>query len=73
MFYLFALMAFVGWAIFIASEIRYVRRTRDRKVRRRIWLSREILTEQEYLMNRVGLVVALLGLVLMFGTGYFSK
>ncbi len=70
---LFAVLAFAGWAMFIASEIMYVRRTRDRKVRQRIWLSKDLLTEREYIMNRVGLAVALLGLALIFGTGYFSR
>ncbi len=49
----------------IVSNAMYYRRTRDKQYGRRFWLGKDMLTRSEYLLNRIGLVLALLGIALM--------
>ena len=47
----------IGFLLLILSNLMYVQRTHDKNYLRRIWLSKEILTEKEHLLNRAGFII----------------
>ena len=47
----------IGFLLLILSNIMYMRRTHDKDYLRRVWLSKEILTDKEHLLNRTGFAI----------------
>jgi hypothetical protein len=47
----------IGLILLVFSNLMYVRRTHDKECLKRIWLSKGMLTEREYLLNRAGFVI----------------
>jgi hypothetical protein len=48
----------IGLALLLLSNLMYVRRTHDQDYLKRVWLAKRMLTDQEYLLNRAGFVIA---------------
>ena len=68
--YIGAAIGGLGLALLVASDVMYYRRTGDESHLKRIWLSKEMLSMNEHILNRTGLVlvsgaVILLALVLL--------
>lgn len=58
-------VAAVGLVSLGVSNAMYFARTHDQDFLRRFWLGREILTQSEYILNRVGFALALGGIFWM--------
>lgn len=58
-------IAMAGLALAILSLVLYWRRTRDREIWSRLWLSRGLLTRSEYVLNRIGFAIAIAALIRM--------
>jgi hypothetical protein len=56
----------VGLALGILSLVLYWRRTHDRQLWERLWLSRGSLSPSEYVLNRLGFAIALVGAILIW-------
>lgn len=71
--YLFVLIAFVGIAMLTMSNAMYSARTKDNQVWRKFWLGKDILTKNEYILNRVGFVITSIGIVLTYWSRFAWK
>ena len=47
-------LAVIGILLLITSNVMYYKRTKDKGYIKRFWLKKEILTKNEYILNRVG-------------------
>jgi hypothetical protein len=59
-------LAIIGLILLIVSNVMYFQRTKDKEVSKKFWLGKDILTRNEYLANRIGFGLAVIGIVLMF-------
>jgi len=57
-------LAVLGIILLIVSNIMYFKRTKDQQLSR-FWLGKELLTQNEYVMNRGGFVLTLVSIVVM--------
>lgn len=55
----------IGIILLIASNVMYYVRTKDKQVLQRPWLGKDILTQSELILNRVGLGLSVIGIVWM--------
>jgi uncharacterized membrane protein len=68
-----ALVGVIGITLLVISNVSYFRRTRDQSFGGgRFWLRADVLTRREYLMNRGGFGLAVVGLVGMLSAPLFS-
>ena len=58
------IMAVIGIVLVAVSLVFYQTRTRDKKILRRFWLGRDLLTGREYVLNRVGFVLWLVAMLM---------
>jgi hypothetical protein len=58
-----AAIILVGFAMLVVSNQAYYRRTRDPDYGNKFWLRKSILNRQEYVLNRVGFVLAIGGAI----------
>lgn len=47
----------IGMVLLVASNAMYYMRTKDKINIKRIWLSKDILSKNEYILNRTGFVL----------------
>lgn len=47
----------IGFLLLLLSNFMYVRRTHDKEYLRRVWLTKEMLTDREHLLNRTGFAI----------------
>lgn len=57
-------LAVLGIILLIISNIMYFIRTKDQQLSR-FWLGKELLTRNEYVMNRGGFILTLVSMVVM--------
>jgi hypothetical protein len=55
----------LGGGLLVASLALYQTRTHDEKFWTRFWLSRGLLTRQEYRFNRIGFAICVLAIVML--------
>ncbi len=58
-------IAIIGLILLIVSNAMYGTRTKGNTLTR-FWLGKDILTKNEYILNRTGFGLALLGIISMF-------
>ncbi|MBL4801494.1 MAG: hypothetical protein JKY45_06340 [Emcibacter sp.] len=60
------ILVFGGLTLMVISMVKYYQRTKDSKLFKKIWFSKLDLTKQEYLFNRIGLYILILGIIVRF-------
>ncbi|PHZ85203.1 hypothetical protein [Paremcibacter congregatus] len=59
-------LVILGVLFMVVSLIKYYRRTQDKGLLKKIWFQKLDLTKVEYLLNRIGLYVLILGIIVRF-------
>ena len=59
-------LAIIGVILVIISNVMYFQRTKDREELKKFWLAKDVLTRNEYLANRIGFGLAVIGIVLTY-------
>ena len=59
-------LAIIGLILLIISNVMYFQRTKDKEELKKFWLAKDVLTRNEYLANRIGFGLAVMGIVLMY-------
>ncbi|WP_417624334.1 hypothetical protein [Paremcibacter congregatus] len=59
-------LVILGGLFMVVSLIKYYRRTQDKGLLKKIWFQKLDLTKVEYLLNRIGLYVLILGIIVRF-------
>jgi|SaaInlStandDraft_5_1057022.scaffolds.fasta_scaffold509116_1 hypothetical protein len=61
------IIAITGNILLIYSIILYYRRTEDQDIWKKIWLGKDLLSKKEYWLNRGGLTLTIIGVLLALG------
>ena len=59
-------LAIIGLILLIISNVMYFQRTKDKEELKKFWLAKNVLTRNEYLANRIGFGLTVIGIVLMY-------
>lgn len=59
-------LAIFGIVLLLISIVIYYIRTKDEKLWQRFWLGKELLTKNEYILNRGEFWLAIIGIILMY-------
>ena len=59
-------LAIIGLILLIISNVMYFQRTKDKEELKKFWLAKDVLTRNEYLANRIGFGLTVIGIVLMY-------
>ncbi|WP_339860461.1 hypothetical protein [Paremcibacter congregatus] len=59
-------LVILGVLFMVVSLIKYYRRTQDKGLLKKIWFKKLDLTKVEYLLNRIGLYILILGIIVRF-------
>jgi hypothetical protein len=59
-------MVIIGLPLLLLSNVMYYKRTQDKGIMSRFWLSRNILSRNEYILNRIGFFLVLIALLIKF-------
>ena len=60
------ILAIIGLILLIISNVMYFQRTKDKEELKKFWLAKDVLTRNEYLANRIGFGLTVIGIVLMY-------
>ena len=60
------MLVIVGLCFMVVSMIKYYQRTGDKGLWKKIWFMKLDLSKTEYLLNRVGIYILILGIIVRF-------
>ena len=60
------ILVLLGLGFMITSMIKYYRRTGDRGLLKKVWFLKLDLSKAEYLLNRIGLYLLVMGIIIRF-------
>lgn len=60
------ILVFGGLGFMVISVVKYYQRTKDKELLKKIWFMKLDLTKNEYLLNRIGLYILILGIIVRF-------
>jgi len=68
-----AALGFFGFILLVISNAMYYKRTKDKNYLKRLWLTKDMLSKNEYIINKTGFVLSYGVLILFFMTYLFLK
>lgn len=60
------ILILLGLGFMMTSMIKYYRRTGDKGLVKKIWFMKLELSKSEYLLNRIGLYLLIMGIIIRF-------